>query len=250
MNDPQVQLAALAAELKQHQTQPHAEGLAFLAEAQKRLRWIPLSVDARTRTECLLTIAQLYIVDGRSMFSAVEPAALAVMLARDLNDPALLRRALTFQGNVLRETNNPGDSVRVLTEALDLSEQLADEVGRCTVWNSLGNAFAAAAMYIDAAASFERAAAAGAGNAVLRASRSVALQNWALCCLHTNQVDEGLATMHQAMSLMGAATAPAAALNRVLAEGTLTRLLLARDRVDEAAERAQIAREFAEQAKT
>jgi len=250
MNDPQAQLAALAAELKQHQTQPHAEGLAFLAEAQKKLRWIPLSVDARTRTECLLTIAQLYIVDGRSMFSAVEPAALAVMLARDLNDPALLRRALTFQGNVLRETNNPGDSVRVLTEALDLSEQLADEVGRCTVWNSLGNAFAAAAMYIDAAASFERAAAAGAGNTVLRASRSVALQNWALCCLHTNQVDEGLATMHQAMSLMGAATAPAAALNRVLAEGTLTRLLLARDRVDEAAERAQIAREFAEQAKT
>ncbi|MGE5665297.1 MAG: hypothetical protein ACM3ZD_01540, partial [Betaproteobacteria bacterium] len=67
MSDPQAQLAQILAELKQNLAQPRADTLAFLAEATKQLRWIPLSVEPRLRVECLLSIAQQYIVNGQSL---------------------------------------------------------------------------------------------------------------------------------------------------------------------------------------
>ena len=64
-------------------------------------RTIPFSIEPARRVECLLSIAQQFYHQGQSVFSGVEPAALAVMVAADLGDAALHRKSLTFQGIIL-----------------------------------------------------------------------------------------------------------------------------------------------------
>ena len=61
---------------------PAPDTLAFLNEALARLREIPFSFEPARRIECLLSIAQQFYHQGQNVFSGVEPAALAVMLAR------------------------------------------------------------------------------------------------------------------------------------------------------------------------
>ena len=90
-------LAQLESELKSNLTSPRPDTLNFLSDALARLREIPFSIDRAKRVECFLIIAQQFHHHGQSVFSAVEPAALAVMVADDLADPALRREALTFQ---------------------------------------------------------------------------------------------------------------------------------------------------------
>ena len=83
----------------------------------KRLRFIPFNVDPKRRVNCLIDIASQFYHQGQSTFDGVEPAALAVMLARDIDDRALLRKALTVQAVILFSTNNPGDALTALSEA-------------------------------------------------------------------------------------------------------------------------------------
>ena len=73
----------------------------------------------------------------------------------------------------------------------------------------------------------------------------MALANVAHCCLHMQEYEAGLDSIRDAVGLKDAPETPAEMLNRVFAEGTYTRLLLATGRVAEASERAQIARELA-----
>ena len=61
------------------------------------------------------------------------------MLAGDVGNAALRRKSLTFQGIILSTTNNPGDALLSLAEALRLAEDLGDPVGIASVWNSLGS---------------------------------------------------------------------------------------------------------------
>ena len=134
-------LAQLESELKSNLTSPRPDTLNFLSDALARLREIPFSIDRAKRVECFLIIAQQFHHHGQSVFSAVEPAALAVMVADDLADPALRRKALTFQGLILSQTNNPGDALLSLTEALQLAETLNDNVAIAVVGMLLARRF-------------------------------------------------------------------------------------------------------------
>ena len=64
------------------------------------------------------------------------------------------------------------------------------------------------------------------------------------------EYEAGLESIRDAVGLKHTPDTPAEMLNRVFAEGTYTRLLLAMGRVPEASERAQIARELAAKAKS
>ncbi|MEP6609216.1 MAG: HD domain-containing phosphohydrolase [Burkholderiaceae bacterium] len=245
----QDQLLHLEAELKGNLISPRADTAVFLEGALARLRDIPFSTDPARRVECLLNIAQQFYHQGQGAFRAVEPAAVAVMVANDLGNAALLRKALTFQGIILSQTNNPGDALLSLSEALRLSEELQDDTAIATVWNGLGTAFYAAAMYLDALECLDRAAVL-ASSPALRNVRSAALANAALCCLHTHAYEEGIDKIRMAISLMPNPDSPSQLLARVFAEGTFTRLLLATGRVQEASARAALAKEFASLAKS
>jgi putative two-component system response regulator len=246
----QEDLAALEREIKANLASPCAETVTVLRDALKRLRFIPFTVDPIRRINCLIDIASQFYHQGQSTFDGVEPAALAVMLARDANERALLRKALTVQAVILLSTNNPGDSLTALSEALEIAEASDDPIGKVAVWNNLGAAFYEAALYADARDCSERATRLTTGLAQLRPLKVVALANVAHCCLHMQEYEAGLDSIRDAISLKHTPDTPAEVLNRVFAEGTYTRLLLATGRVAEASERAQIARELATRAKS
>jgi putative two-component system response regulator len=243
-------LAQLESELKSNLVSPRPDTLSFLNDALVRLREIPFSVEPVRRIDCLLSVAQQFYHQGQSVFSGVEPAALAVMLAADLGNGLLHRKSLTFQGIILSQTNNPGDALLSLAEALRLAENLHDRVGVAVVWNSLGAAFYEAALYSDARECYERASALSASGVELQHIHSAALANAAICCLHMGAHREGIETIRNAIASMPSSRSPAELLVRVLAEGTFTRLLLATGSLKEASERAQLAKEFAAGAKS
>ncbi len=246
----QDKLEKLHSELNSNLASPRPDTLVFLQDALARLRDIPFSIEPRRRADCLLSIVQQFYHQGQSVFDGVEPAALAVMLAADLGDGALHRKALTFQGIILSQTNNPGDALLSLAEALSLAESLQDGKAIAVVWNSLGGAFYEAALYFDARQCYERSSMFASDGIDLRPVRSSALTNAAICCLHTGHFGEGIGKIREAIALMPSPTSPAQRLVRVLAEGTLTRLLLVTGRVKEASERAQLAKEFSAEAKS
>ncbi|HVE90247.1 MAG TPA: HD domain-containing phosphohydrolase [Burkholderiaceae bacterium] len=202
------------------------------------------------RVECLLSIAQQFYHQGQSVFSGVEPAALAVMLATDTGNPALRRKSLTFQGIILSTTNNPGDALLSLAEGLRLAEELADPVGIASVWNGLGMAFYEAALYADARQCYERAHYIAAEHADLQYVAAVSLSNAAMCCLHVNALHEGIERISKAIAIMPAPSSPAHLLARVFGEGTYIRLLLLSGGMQKAGERVQLAKRFAVETKS
>jgi putative two-component system response regulator len=244
------QLHQLEAEVTANLAAPRTDTVAFLNQSLARLRSIPFDVEPRTRIDCLFSIAQQFYHQGQSVFSAVEPAALAVMLAEQLGDKALLRRALNLQGIILFSTSNPGDAIRSLVAALEIAQTLGDVEMQVGTWNNLGAAFYEAALYPDARESFGQAAELAVGVPSLRRQRGIALSNVALCCLHTRDYQEGIERIQNSISLMPPPATPADMLSRVQAEANFTRLLLATGRVREASERVQLAKEFAAQAKS
>jgi len=246
----QEELEALEREIKANLAAPHADTLTLLSHALKRLREIPLRVDPKRRVNCLIDIASQFYHQGQNTFNGVEPAALAVMLARDSDDRPLLRRALTLQGVILHSTNNPGDSITILAEALEIAEEIGDEVGKVVVWVNLGSAFYEAALYADARDCAERATRLATGSTALRAFKAVALANVALYCMHMQEYEAGLNSVRDALGLGHTPEKPAEILVRVITEGVYTRLLLALGRLGEASERAQIARELSPRAKS
>ncbi len=195
------ELEVLEREIKANLASPSAETIAFLKEALKRLRFIPFSVDPQRRINCLIDIASQFYHQGQSTFDGVEPAALAVMLARDTNERALLRKALTVQAVVLYSTNNPGDALTALSEALEIAEAGDDQIGKVAVWINLGIAFYEAALYADARDCSERATRLTTGLAHLRPLKAVALANVAHCCLHMQEYEAGLDSIRDAVGL-------------------------------------------------
>lgn len=247
---PQSRLTDLDAQLRSNLAAPRTDTVAFLLDALATLRDIPFSVDPLRRVECLLSIAQQFYHQGQSVFSAVEPAALAVMVASDLGNASLLRKALTFQGIILSQTNNPGDALLSLTDALLTAEAIRDDVGTAFVWNSLGSSFYEAALYVDARECYERASAIAGRISELKNLHAWSMANAALCCLHEHRYDQGIETIARAVALMPAPDSPAELLARVQAEGTFIRLLLLAGQIREAAERAQVAKQLAAKAKS
>ena len=242
-------LEVLEREIKTNLASPRPDTVAFLNEALKRLRAIPFDTDKTRRINCLVDIASQFYHQGQSTFSGVEPAALAVMLARD-GDRALLRKALTIQAVVLYSTNNPGDALTALSEALAIAEEINDETGRVAVWNNLGTAFLEAALYADARDCYEKAVRLATGSPALRSFKAIALANVAICSLHMQEYERGLESIRDSIALGQPSDVPAEILGRVFAEGAYTRLLLALNRIPEAAERAHIAKELAARARS
>ena len=123
------------------------------------------------------------------------------MLARDAGDRPLLRRALTVQGAILCSTNNPGDALTALSEALEIAEEIDDEIGKVAVWINIGTAFYEAALYADARDCAERATRLATGTPVARSLKAVALGNVALYCMHMQEYETGLNCIRDAIGL-------------------------------------------------
>lgn len=239
-------LASIEEELAITLTEP-ADDKRRLSDALWRLLQIPVDGDRLRRAQLLLEIASRYFHEQSDPLSAVEPAALASMLARDSGDTTLLRRALATQGQVLFATGNVGDSLRVLSDALVSAQRDRDLESQSTVLAALGGSFLDAALYMDARECLRRACDI---DMVLRPrsfEQATANAKAALCDLYLDDIESGLSRIRLAVDILDRPNTDEERFRRVLAEGTYTRLLLRNEWIGDAGQRAQIAESLANQ---
>src|SRR4029450_12179233 len=238
MLDFDAQLDALERELQQNIAAPPADLPAFLDDWLKRLRSIPFHVAPKRRVVLLSDAASQYYLHGQKIFNAVEPIALAIMLAEQHGEQAQLRRALSIQGLVLTATRNTPDALRSLMQALDVGEVLGDRFGVAAAWNNIAIAFFEATLYIDARVCFERADAMAVEipeESSRIQIRCRALHGAAMCGLYLHEYLQGVSASEEALALLSDPGDREQEQVRAVIEATYAQLLLALNRTEEAA---------------
>ena len=248
MEELDAQLDDLEQELRRNIAAPPNDFPSFLDDWLKRLRNVPFSAHPSRRVVLLIDAATQYYLHGQKVFSAVEPIALAVMLADQSGDKAQLRRALSVQGLILTATRNTPDALRSLTRALEIAEETGDALGLAAAWVNVALTFWEATLYTDARVCYERADAMA--RAVLDETqsaylRSLALHGAAQCALYLQEHLRGVDACVDALALIQEPKNREQEQQRALIEATYSQLLLALNRIDEAAAHAAIAREMA-----
>jgi putative two-component system response regulator len=248
MDDYEPQLDALEQELRRNVATPPADLPGFLDGWLKQLRAVPFSVSPRRRIGLLIDAAIQYYLHGQRVFNAVEPIALAIMLAEQDGDQPQLRRALSIQGLVLTATRNAPDALRSLLRALEMAEGLEDKPGIAAAWVNIAATFLDATLYADARVCFERADSAASAIkdvAVSNTLRCRALHGASMCALYLHEYLQGVDACKQALELLGEPKDREQETVRAVIEATYVQLLLALNRTDEAALHATVAREMA-----
>jgi tetratricopeptide (TPR) repeat protein len=245
-------LDEVEADLKRNNDAPDTDVEAFLESRLARLRDVPLPMHPGRQAQILIDIANQYYIHGQKIFRAVEPIAMAVLLAEQENNKFLLRRALSNQGLILGETNAIGAALDSLRRALDLAEELKDTLGVAAAWLNMGVTLSGATLYGDARSALERAVSTCAQitdprRALLEGN---AQQCIALCCLNRRDFGSGLAASVAAIALLDEPKTRIEDQARVLAEATYCRLLVESDRIGEAARRVELALPYAERSKS
>jgi len=248
MDEFDVQLDALEQELRQKISAPPADLPAFLDDWLKRLRSVPFSTTPKRRVTLLIESASQYYLHGQKVFGAVEPIALAVMLAEQQGDQSQLRRALSIQGLILTATRNTPDALRSLMRALDLAESIQDAPGIAGAWVNIAVTFFDATLYNDARVCYERGdlmAAAIADPALRVHARCRALYGAAQCGLYLHEYLQGVDACKRALDMVRDPIDREQEQVRALIETTYAQLLLALNRIDDAVVHASMARDMA-----
>ncbi|GAB4474931.1 MAG: hypothetical protein OHK0044_19940 [Burkholderiaceae bacterium] len=191
-----------------------------------------------------MTVAQRYYLAARAE-AGLRPADRAAMLARTLDNPSLLRKALTILGTMRMETGNLPEATACFSEALAIAQRLGDAGAEAPVWNNLGLALQNAAQYADAIQCFERAVALAEKSVAFQFVRQSALSNIAGCALHLHDVRTGIKAVRKAIELNPEPQTATDCFGRVIAESNYARLLLEVGETGHAAEHCEKARLYA-----
>jgi tetratricopeptide (TPR) repeat protein len=248
MDDFEAQLISLEQELRKSSSAPPGDLPAFLDDWLRRLRSVPFGVTPKRRVSLLIDAASQYYLHGQKIFNAVEPIALAVMLAEQSGDMAQLRRALSIQGAILTATRNIPDALRSLLWALDVAEGLNDQFASANVWVNIAVTFFEATLYNDARVCFHRAerlASTISDEERVGKLRSRALHGVSMCALYLHEYLQGAEACTEALALLSEPRDREQQQLRALIESTNVQLLLALNQIDEAGVHAALAREMA-----
>lgn len=248
MDDHEAQLESLAQELKRNSASPPSDFPAFLDDWLRRLRGVPFFASPKKRVALLIDAAGQLYLHGQKIFNAVEPIALAVMLAEQQADHSSLRRALSIQGLVLTATRNTPDALRSLMRALDIAESMEDKPGIAAAWVNIAVTFFDATLYNDARVCYERGDVTAEeilSDAVKIQSRCRALYGAAQCGLYLHEYLPGVEACEKALRLVSEPRDREQEQVRALLEATYAQLLLALNRIDDAASHAATARDMA-----
>jgi putative two-component system response regulator len=248
MDEFDAQLDALEQDLRRNIASPPADLPGFLDDWLKRLRAVPFTASPKRRIALLIDAAGQYYLHGQKVFNAVEPIALAVMLAEQQGELTLQRRALSIQGLILTATRNTPDALRSLLQALDIAEGMREETGTAAAWVNIAITFLEATLYSDARVCYERAdtlakQVSDEGQSINLRSR--ALHGAALCGLFLHEYLQGIDACNAALELLADPKDREQEQVRALVESTFAQLLLATNRIQDAGEHATVAREMA-----
>jgi tetratricopeptide (TPR) repeat protein len=252
--DSTVVVSDIAARLAQIFRAPGPESLVEVAAAHNALRQLQITEPTSAYARCLLEISQFFYLSGHSSL-AMEPAIRSTEIARAAGDNAILRRAVMTQGVISADTGNWAAAIESYMGAVDLASAAADKVGEASVWTNIGAALIAAGNHVDAIAACHRALQLldprsdnppDQDRLGLGPTRGSAYTNIALACLNSEQFDFGISAARMAIEQMQSPSGAHALLDRAIAEAHFARLLLETGQVDQARERVQSAKDFAE----
>jgi putative two-component system response regulator len=241
---PEHALAELARALDPEREAPLPQSPQIFARALELANGLGPETGGPALAESLLAIARYAYVSGQH-FKGLAPSQRAVNLARGLEAPPLLRRALSIQGTLLAEAGNLPLAIETYAEALAIAIELNDPRAESVVCNNLGAALLYSGQYEDALTCFQRVVARSERNEALRIPLGMALSNIALACLHLEDYTHGLHIARQALAVQGDLATPSAQLRRVLVESTYVQLLLEVDAQEQARQRCEVANRIA-----
>jgi putative two-component system response regulator len=221
----------------------------FMQSVTQTLRKFSGPANADVRINCLLDIAHYFYLTGQA-FTALEPAALAVGLAAEVQNKALYRKAQTFLGVLYADSGNFSRAIECYAKALETAQALRDSEAECAVWVNLGVALLYAAQYRDAMSCLEHTLQLAGKAPALHKFRTAALSNIALCCLHIEDFGRGLKASETCVSESQEPHSAPELVARVLRENNFTRLLLEVNSIEKAGERCEIARRYANRSKS
>lgn len=216
----------------------------FMDAAIADLRELEGDQCASERVNCLFDIAHYCYVAGKA-FAGIEPALLAVALARRTNEQGLLRKALTVLGVSYADTGNVSGAIECYAEAIEIARLLDDKVAEGAVFINLGVALTYAAQYRDAIQCFEHVLSLSKIEPKLETLTHNALGNIALCALHLGDYERGIAAAADSVTNAPEPTTAAALLSRALRETYYARLLIEAKEPAIAKRRCELARNFA-----
>jgi putative two-component system response regulator len=242
-------LEQLGALLRNELAQPSADTGLVIEAAYGALQQIPPSIACSGRVSCLLGVVNHYYRAARPE-AGIAPAREAVSIARAIDDESWLCRALKCLGMVLADTRDIPNAIECYAEAVELARRLGDLFQECAIWLNTGAAHYYSAHYADAVACFEKTIELAGDSTDLRPLRDSALSSIAACCLHLGDIGRGLRAIREALAESKPPESAADMLARVHHENHYTRLLLEVGLIDQARERARIAREFATRARS
>ncbi|HTT11619.1 MAG TPA: HD domain-containing phosphohydrolase [Burkholderiaceae bacterium] len=182
--------------------------------------------------------------------AGLAPARDAVEIARRLGDPSWLCKALKCLGGVLADTRDIPNAIECYAEAIEIARRLGDVTQECALWLNTGVAYYYSAHYADAVACYERVIEIAGPSAQLQATRRSALSNIAGAALFLGDAGRGLNAIQQVIKESCPPETAADMLVQVFHEHHYTRLLLEVGLVDQARERAKLAKEVAERSRS
>lgn len=179
---------------------PAGEVIQFLDGLLHRLKLIAFKGDQR-HIDLLINIASQFYLDGREVRRAVEPLALAAVLAEQANDSFRRRRALSVQGLALANVGQAFDALRVLRQSLQIAEQANSPFEIAAVWGNIGVVFMESTLYPESSMAFRRSL--SASEKVEKPTRSSfrarAFHGLAVNSLHLHDYPAGLAAVTSAV---------------------------------------------------
>ncbi len=223
--DSDAYVETLARALREHLARPKAESLVAVAGIHTAIRSLPATHVSPGRIACLLDVAQFFYISGQTVLG-LEPASNAVLLAIQIKNGPLRRKALTVQGVLFADSGNLPAAVECYADALELARDQQDAVGECSVWNNLGGALIYGAQFSDAIQCLEQAIHVADADPRLTSVRQQALTNIALASLHCEAFDKGLTAARASIEALQKPGDANQLLTRVLCEANYSRLLL------------------------
>jgi putative two-component system response regulator len=216
----------------------------LIEAAYSALQQVPADLVCAGRISCLLGVMTHYYRAARPDAS-LAPARDAVAVARELGDEIWLCKALKCLGSVLADTRDIPNAIECYAEAIEIARRLGDITQESALWLNTGAAHYFSAHYADAVACYQKAIELAADKPELQQVRRSALSNIAQAALYLGDVGRGLNAIRQVVQEAGPPENVVDMLNQVHHENHYTRLLLEVGLVEQARERAQIAKDVA-----
>jgi len=230
--------------LRKELASPSSETGLLVEAAYSALQRIPASLVCAGRVSSLLGVMNHYY-RAANPEAGLAPARDAVAFARELGDPIWLCKALKCLGSLLGDTRDIPNAIACYAEAIEIARRLNDVTQESALWLNIGAANYYSAHYGDAVACYQKAIELAADRPDLQGVRRSALSNIAVAALHLGDVGRGLNAIRQVIQESESPESAAEMLTQVHHENHYARLLLEVGLVEQARERAQLAKKVA-----